>query len=246
MSTSRGKLAADIVKVGAVRLRGSLRRPAPSLFAMPGLTARADWGGTAGLARAGAEELAAAVHKFEESAEWLADEYLKAKAARASAGRAASDYSDGEHALHGGDWNWLSYVDKGAKVPSFANEAPIASLLLDHVPRLMTDSPFGFAFYSSLGGGAEIQPHCSPMNLRLRVHVPLIVPEGDCGLGLAGHDVRWRKGQAIVFDDSFVHFAWNKTETERVVMLFDAWHPELHDEEIAAIKEMFAPPPPRP
>ena len=236
------KLAADIVKVGAVRLRGAAHRPAPSLFAMPGLNSRADWGGAAGLARYGADELAAAVHRMEESADWMRDEYEAAKAARAADGRAASDYSDaGDHSLHGGDWNWLTYVDKGVVLEGFGREAPITTSLLQSVPRLMTESPFGFAFFSALGPGAEIQPHCSPMNLRVRVHVPLIVPAGDVGLGLAGSELRWEPGKALVFDDSYVHHVWNRGKDDRVLLLFDVWHPDLHDEEIEAIKAMFAP-----
>ena len=42
-------LAADIVKSGALRLLGSARRPAPSLFSLPGLEARANWRGAKGL-----------------------------------------------------------------------------------------------------------------------------------------------------------------------------------------------------
>ena len=237
------KLAADIVKVGAVRLRGAAHRPAPSLFYMPGLASRADWGGAAGLERRGFAELAAAVRRMEASADWLRDEYAAAKAARARDGRGASDYADGggEHGLHGGDWNWLTYVDKGAVSEAFAREAPVTAQLLASVPRLMTESPFGFAFFSALGPGAEIRPHCSPMNLRVRVHVPLVVPEGDVGLGLAGGELKWEPGKALVFDDSYVHHVWNRGDGDRVLLLFDVWHPDLHDEEIEAIKAMFAP-----
>ena len=111
--------------------------------------------------------------------------------------------------------------------------------LLDAVPRLMTGVPFGHAFYSALGAGAEIKPHTAPMNLRLRVHVPLAVPEGDVGMRLAGEAVAWRRGEALVFDDSFVHETWNRTAADRVVLLFDVWHPDLGDDEIGAIVEMF-------
>ena len=45
----------------------------------------------------------------------------------------------------------------------------------------------------ALGAGAEIKPHTAPMNLRLRVHVPLAVPEGDVGMRLAGEALAWRR-----------------------------------------------------
>ena len=229
-------LAADIVKSGALRLLGSARRPAPSLFSLPGLEARANWGGADGLARY--QPLADAIKRIEHATDALADEYVAAKAARAAAGKAASDYA-ADASLHGGRWDWLSYVDRGAVKPSFVAEAPVAAWLLRGVPRLMTGVPFGHAFYSALGAGAEIQPHTAPMNLRLRVHVPLSVPAGDVGMRLAGEEVRWKRGEALVFDDSYVHETWNRTAADRVVLLFDVWHPDLGDDEIEAVVEMF-------
>ena len=52
----------------------------------------------------------------------------------------------------------------------------------------------------------------------------------------------WRgytPGKAMVFDDSFVHETWNRTAADRVVLLFDVWHPDLGDDEILAVVEMF-------
>lgn len=34
----------------------------------------------------------------------------------------------------------------------------------------------------------------------------------------------------MVFDDSYEHEVWNKTDKERVLLLFDLWHPELEQE----------------
>ena len=73
----------------------------------------------------------------------------------------------------------------------------------------------------------RIQAH-----LRLRVHVPLIVPDGDVGMRLAGEALTWRRGEALVFDDSFVHETWNRTAADRVVLLFDVWHPDLTVKEV--------------
>ena len=69
-------LAADIVKSGAMRLLGSARRPAPSLFSLPGLEARANWRGAKGLDAAGFRPLADAVRRIEDATDALADEYV--------------------------------------------------------------------------------------------------------------------------------------------------------------------------
>lgn len=46
--------------------------------------------------------------------------------------------------------------------------------------------------------------------------------------------------QALFFDDTYEHEVFNKTDEERVVLLFDLWHPELTADEIDAIDGMFA------
>ena len=51
---------------------------------------------------------------------------------------------------------------------------------------------------SVLGGAAHLWPHCGPTNARLRLHVPLSVPEGDYRLVLGDREHRWRCVRACV------------------------------------------------
>ncbi|CAM9782549.1 unnamed protein product, partial [Ectocarpus sp. 13 AM-2016] len=39
-----------------------------------------------------------------------------------------------------------------------------------------------------------------------------------------------KAGKCLVFDDCYEHEVWNKTERERVLLLFDLWHPDLAGE----------------
>ena len=55
----------------------------------------------------------------------------------------------------------------------------------------------------------------------------------------AGEALTWRRGEALVFDDSYVHETWNRTAADRVVLLFDVWHPGLGDDEVGAVVDMF-------
>jgi aspartate beta-hydroxylase len=73
------------------------------------------------------------------------------------------------------------------------------------------------------------------------VHLPLIVPNPDaCGITVAGETMRWEVGKALVFDDAYEHEVWNDGDDDRVVLLLDTWHPDLTDDEIQAIRAMFA------
>ncbi len=72
------------------------------------------------------------------------------------------------------------------------------------------------------------------LNARLICHLPLIAPAG-CSFRV-GNDLRdWAEGQAWVFDDTINHEAWNRSELDRYILLFDIWRPELSAEERAGV-----------
>ena len=83
---------------------------------------------------------------------------------------------------------------------------------------LQRNIPFAYTFFSrmvvSAGTKAEdvqIAPHTSPSNLRLRCHLPLILPDpsqADCALRVGHEIVRYQLGEPVWFDDSFEHEAW--------------------------------------
>ncbi len=166
-----------------------------------------------------------------------------------------SDYTlkQDEHTLHGGgSWNWHSLVTKGKLQPSFQLLAPRTAALCQGNTDLLTGPPFAYSFFSSLGPGTHIAPHFGPCNIRLRVHLPLRVPQfvktaasdqtpPPLGMRIGGGErsLSWERGKPIVFDDTYEHEVWNKTTETRVVLLVDLWHPELSLEEREAINGMF-------
>lgn len=237
MNNSRGTLA-TIVKSGVLKTRVR-PRPIPSLFVFPGLTSTAPI-----IKAASSPSLLAIAQKLEASYDVVLAEYLALRKHLAN----ASDYQEeakDEAKLHKGKWSWNSYLIQGERRAVFATQCPHTTELLESFrrPTLMTDTPFSFAFFSTMGPGATIAPHHGPCNLRIRCHFPLIVPGGDpndCGMEVGGEVVSWTKGKPLFFDDAYEHRVWNNTKEERVVLLFDLWHPELHEQEIDAVKDMFS------
>ena len=218
---------ATLVRSALLRTAGtSVARPFPTLFTVPGLAARPFWD---------VDDIPL-VGRVVAAIDDIRVEY--ANAAR----HAPNDYqtTDGEHKLHRGNWAWRSIVTKGVLQPAMTTLCPKTAAALLH-PDLLVDSvPFAYAFFSTLHAGAEIAPHYGPSNIRLRVHIPLEVPSVDanvCGLSVGGHVRAWDR--PLVFDDSFEHSTWNRSASERAVLLFDVWHPELAADERAAITRMF-------
>lgn len=116
----------------------------------------------------------------------ILQEYLRLKERRRG-----ENYETGEEKLHDGRWEWHSYIDKGTVSSEFSLECPRTAELLDSFvqPRLMRETPFSFAFFSTLRSHSSISPHYGPTNIRIRCHLPLIVPQGDCGFRVGGERI---------------------------------------------------------
>jgi hypothetical protein len=96
-------------------------------------------------------------------------------------------------------------------------------------------SPLGLIYLSRLSPGTVVAPHRGPTNMRLRCHLAVKVPDG-CGISVDNEVGSWREGRCIVFDDSFVHAAWNSSSDERIVVVLDIWHPDLTFGEVELIE----------
>lgn len=227
-----GDLPANLFRTGVLRTlaHGGITRPAPALFAMLGLEARAFWDD--------ARDLFPWVVQLERETERIHEEYAAARDVT------MSDYDvrgGDEHTLHDGEWEWRSYILKGERQESFAKTFPATRDALETVPGLQSGIPFAYSFFSTLKPGSRINTHTAPCNLRLRGHLPLQVPEGDCGIEVGGQRRKWEVGKLLLFDDSFPHRTWHAGEnSDRVILLFDIWHPQITPEEQDSITEMFA------
>jgi len=93
-------------------------------------------------------------------------------------------------------------------------------------------------FFSRMRPGAHIPPHFGTANNRLTVHLPLIVPAG-CSIRVGDEIHTWREGELFAFDDSFEHEAWNTSDRDRVVLIFESHHPDLNAAERAAVEHAF-------
>jgi aspartyl/asparaginyl beta-hydroxylase (cupin superfamily) len=150
--------------------------------------------------------------------------------------------SDGSHLSPSGtdlvdndDWGayylW-HYGDKSAEAEELC---PAAFKALEAVPQPDIPGQAPVALFSKLRPKTRIPPHNGMVNVRLICHLPLILRE-NCGAIRVGNEARpWVEGELLIFDDSMLHEAWNDSDSERVVLLFDIWRPELTEEERALV-----------
>jgi ornithine lipid ester-linked acyl 2-hydroxylase len=118
------------------------------------------------------------------------------------------------------DDRWKTYFFYGYGFKSDANCArcPETTRLVESIPGMET------AMFSILAPHKRIPPHDGPYKGVLRYHLGLLVPESgpdDVGIKVGGEVAHWAEGKSLVFDDTFVHEAWNETDETRVVLFVD-------------------------
>jgi beta-hydroxylase len=117
-------------------------------------------------------------------------------------------------------WKVFSFIFFNMKFPSHAKLCPKTAELLYTIPEIMSCD------YSYLDANSHILPHKGYTKMVLRCHLPLIVPNEElCGLKVGDEIRHWKEGELLIFDDSYVHEAWNKTNDKRVVLMFDIPNP---------------------
>jgi aspartyl/asparaginyl beta-hydroxylase (cupin superfamily) len=139
-----------------------------------------------------------------------------------------------------GDPAWgAAYLWRGGEpVAAIADHAPQTMAALAAVPMPVIAGRSPMALWSRLRPGTHIAPHHGLLNTRLICHLPLIVPDG-CALRV-GHETReWRTGKLTIFDDSFEHEAWNRGASDRTVLLFEIWRPEIPEDERPLLARLF-------
>ncbi len=136
------------------------------------------------------------------------------------------------------DWSAL-HLFKSAEEQPIARLFPrtLAAIARADVFRVGHDRPME-VFFSRLAPGTHIPPHHGVANHRITVHLPLIVPEG-CAIRVGSHTHVWKEGQLFAFDDSFEHEARNRGTRERVVLIFESFHPDLSPAERRAIERSY-------
>jgi beta-hydroxylase len=112
------------------------------------------------------------------------------------------------------------YAD--APHPSAAALCPKTVALLQRLPTIKA------AMFASLPPGARLVRHRDPFAGSLRYHLGLATPNDDrCFIDVDGQRYSWRDGQGVVFDETYLHYAENTTDAQRIILFCDVERP-LH------------------
>jgi aspartate beta-hydroxylase len=135
-------------------------------------------------------------------------------------------------------WNGYYFYRYGERRAENCAECPATAAVLERVPLAHVRGHGPEVLYSVFTPGTHLLPHRGVTNTRLVAHLPLIVPR-DCALNVGGELHAWQEGRVVVFDDTYEHEAWNRSDSVRVVMIFDIWNPHLTEVERLATTEII-------
>ncbi len=136
-------------------------------------------------------------------------------------------------------WEAFFFYRRGKRFDENHARCPQTSAALDSIDLCNISEQAPEICFSVLRPGTHIMPHYGVSNVRLVMHLPLLIPE-NCALNVIDvGEHHWREGELMLFDDTFQHEAWNRSDSTRIVLLMDCWNPHLTSVERLAMKELI-------
>ena len=104
--------------------------------------------------------------------------------------------------------------------PSAAKLCPVTTALLRDMPTVKA------AMFALLPHGGVLNPHRDPYAGSLRLHLGLATPNDDrCFIEVDGQRYSWRDGEPVIFDETFIHWAENRSGQDRLILFCDIERP---------------------
>ena len=126
----------------------------------------------------------------------------------------------------GRDWRMFVMKAYGVTLPQNLARAPTVAALLDDAPEALS------ATFSFVCSGKHIPEHRGPFRAILRFHLMLSMPNDDsgrpaCVMNVDGVPFRLADGESLLWDDTYPHEAWNRSEEVRIALLLDVWRKDM-------------------
>ncbi len=105
-------------------------------------------------------------------------------------------------------------------LPSARELCPKTVALLESIPTVHG------AMFAMLPPGGKLGVHRDPYAGSLRYHLGLSTPNSpDCRIIVDGESYAWKDGEPVMFDETYVHWAENRTGTPRMILFADVERP---------------------
>src|SRR5690349_22246179 len=135
--------------------------------------------------------------------------------------RAAAKYNDlGFNSFFKTGWKrfYVKWYDE--PLPSARGLCPNTVALGQSIPGVNA------AMFALLPPGSKLGAHRDPFAGSLRYHLGLVTPNADtCRIVVDGEPYSWRDGEPVMFDETFIHTAENRSDVTRIILFCDVERP---------------------
>lgn len=109
--------------------------------------------------------------------------------------------------------------------PAYETAFPKTNTMIHAIPGITS------AMFSVLDKHTHIKPHRGVYKGLLRFHLGIIIPveKNNCYIIVNGNKRYWETGKCMVFDDTYIHEAFNNSEEERIILLIDFLRPATNE-----------------
>jgi beta-hydroxylase len=109
----------------------------------------------------------------------------------------------------------------------YGNDLASAQALCPKTVELLAGIPtVKAAMFASLPPGSRLVRHRDPYAGSLRYHLGLVTPNSPaCYIEVDGQRYHWKDGEAVMFDETYIHHAENTTDHQRVILFCDVERP---------------------
>ena len=126
----------------------------------------------------------------------------------------------------GRDWRMFILKAYGVTVPEHLARCPAAARVLAAADDVVS------CVFSFLAPGKHIPKHRGPFHGILRFHLMLSMPldaggAPACELNIDGAPYLLEEGECLLWDDTYPHEVWNRSERVRIALLLDVWRKNM-------------------
>ncbi|HHW4680209.1 MAG TPA: lipid A hydroxylase LpxO [Xylella taiwanensis] len=135
--------------------------------------------------------------------------------------RAADGHTDaGFNSFFRRGWKRFYLKWYGTTHPSAIALCPKTTALLKNIPTVKA------AMFAELPPGGDLRPHRDPFAGSMRLHLGLATPNNPrCFIDVDGQRYTWHDGEWVMFDETYIHYARNDTEHNRIILFCDIERP---------------------
>ena len=132
------------------------------------------------------------------------------------------------HSWDGKGWKSIGLYAFGFKRNSNCKKFPELTKIVESIPSMTS------AQISVMQPNTSLMPHIDDTSAVVRIHLGIQIPGQlpELGFRMSGREVTWKEGELLILSPVRPHYAWNKTNQSRIVVIVDVVHQQYLDRKL--------------